>query len=622
MKKVRQLAHHFFYNIAFVKKMIFLFCIGILVPMIFQQTVYYLETERGIKERMLATVNEALDDKTLKITSVLSETAALEKRYSTNETLYQCLDKKYTKDLDYLIQYQETFQVLFSETNLYPYHIRMVRLYTDNPTLMNGAYVRKTSDMELESLGETLDYVNLYPVKDQTNTYIRTSHETRRIVGTSDSRSLSLIRVFDYYKQHDAYQKLIRVDIECDDLLAILQETNLFENMILTDSNNQVVVALNSYANSGKMVQINPEKIADSGKLLLSRELSNFGLTLYGLYDMSSISKEFQTSRIQSFFLATASILFALGCVYLVAGNISRRLNRLVTQADEIAQGNFIKKAESSTAQDEFGVLEKSMDRMSAQLEDLIEREYKAQVQQAQLERETNQARFLALQSQVNPHFMYNVLCSIALMAQMDGNTDIQKMASNFAGLTQARLSSGGDIKIPLAQELQYAKFYIELQQMRFGNKISYQVSVSDEALLSCLVPKLTLEMLVENAVGHGIEPKEGPGTVRVSVGCTENGALELVVTDDGVGFAGQNGQIQLPLDLPAVGSRHNRVALNTVYQMLKHLYGPEYGIRITSFENSGTKVTILLPKEDSQHVQNSDRGRRGADAQGPLHTD
>ena len=160
MKKVRQLAHHFFYNIAFVKKMIFLFCIGILVPMIFQQTVYYLETERGIKERMLSTVNEALDDKTLKIASVLSEAAALEKRYSTNETLYQCLDKKYTKDLDYLIQYQETFQVLFSETNLYPYHIRMVRLYTDNPTLMNGAYVRKTSDMELESLGETLDYVN------------------------------------------------------------------------------------------------------------------------------------------------------------------------------------------------------------------------------------------------------------------------------------------------------------------------------------------------------------------------------------------------------------------------------------------------------------------------------
>ena len=105
-------------------------------------------------------------------------------------------------------------------------------------------------------------------------------------------------------------------------------------------------------------------------------------------------------------------------------------------------------------------------------------------------------------------------------------------------------------------------------------------------------------------------------------VGCTEGGALELVVADDGVGFEGQNGEITLPLDLPASGSRHNRVALNTVYQMLQHLYGPKYGIRITSFENSGTTVTILLPKEESHHVQNSDRGRRSADAQGTVHAD
>ena len=126
--------------------------------------------------------------------------------------------------------------------------------------------------------------------------------------------------------------------------------------------------------------------------------------------------------------------------------------------------------------------------------------------------------------------------------------------------------------------------------------------------------PASVIKELMENSFDAGAK--------SVTVEIKGGGAPFIRVTDDGVGFAGQNGQIQLPLDLPAVGSRHNRVALNTVYQMLKHLYGPEYGIRITSFENSGTKVTILLPKEDSQHVQNSDRGRRGADAQGPLHTD
>ena len=109
---------------------------------------------------------------------------------------------------------------------------------------------------------------------------------------------------------------------------------------------------------------------------------------------------------------------------------------------------------------------------------------------------------------------------------------------------------------------------------MRFGEKISYQVSVSEDALLSCLVPKLTIEMLVENAVGHGIEPKESSGTVQVSISSADPETLKIVIKDDGVGFEGKNGEIKLPLDLPAAGSRHNRIALNTVYKMLRHLYG------------------------------------------------
>ena len=113
--------------------------------------------------------------------------------------------------------------------------------------------------------------------------------------------------------------------------------------------------------------------------------------------------------------------------------------------------------------------------------------------------------------------------------------------------------------------------------------------------------------MLVENAVGHGIEPKDGSGTVHVSAGYAENGAIELVVADDGVGFEGQNGEIPLPLDLPVSGNRHNRVALNTVYKIMQHLYGPAYGIHIISYEQIGTTVTIHLPREESTYDQSPD---------------
>ncbi len=594
MKKIRQLAYHFFYNVSFVKKMVFLFCIGIVLPMIFLQAVSYLETERGIKARMLKTVDEALDDKAMKIRSVISETAALEKRYSTNETLYQCLDKNYTKDLDYLIQYQETFQVLFSDMNLYPYHIRNIRLYTDNPTLMNGSYVRRTEDIKPDSLGETLDYVNVYPMIGEKNTYIRTSHEKRRIIGTSDSRSLSVIRVFDHYRQYDTYQKLIRVDIECEDLLEILRETNLFENLALTDSNGRVIAALNQYSNSGSMEIFDAEQIKNSGHMLLSRELSDFGLILYGSYDISSISQEFQSSRIQSVFLAAISISFALGCVYLVAGNIGRRLNRLVTQADEIAQGHFMQKKNESTAQDEFGVLEKSMDRMSEQLEELIEREYKAQVQQAQFERETNQARLLALQSQVNPHFMFNALESIRLKARVKGETETAQMIKYMAKMFR-NLIEWDDNIITVREEIAFLDEFLHIQEYRFEDEFSYEIHVQEEAY-ECKIPKMILQPLVENACVHGLEAIEDKRWVGIDVSAdfTQN-RLSLRVEDNGGGMT-QEKLAQLKASFQAVDSNGKSVGLKNVYRRLELSYGEQMTFEIESVVGKGTICRISIP--------------------------
>lgn len=339
-------------------------------------------------------------------------------------------------------------------------------------------------------------------------------------------------------------------------------------------------------------------KLGGSRYLLFS-EASGMGLRCaVGVPSVQILRLLYQVAA--PYVIACVMLLLAVAAVVFFA--VVRRLRPLqemTLQLRQVAQQNFSVKLPQYDCQ-EFSTMSQAFNAMTDTIDHLINDVY-----EKKLVTQESELRFL--QSQINPHFMYNVLCSIALMAQMDGNADIQKMASNFAGLTQARLSGGGDVKIPLAQELQYAKFYIELQQMRFGEKISYQVSVSDEELLTCLVPKLIIEMLVENAVGHGIEPKDGSGTVHVSAGYAENGAIELVVADDGVGFEGQNGEIPLPLDLPVSGNRHNRVALNTVYKIMQHLYGPAYGIHIISYEQIGTTVTIHLPREEITYDQSPD---------------
>lgn len=296
-------------------------------------------------------------------------------------------------------------------------------------------------------------------------------------------------------------------------------------------------------------------------------------------------------------------VLLLLAVALLVFFSVIQRLRPLqemTLQLQQVAQQNFSVKL-PKYACEEFATMSQAFNAMTDTIDHLIHDVYEKKLIAMDSE-------LRLLQSQINPHFMYNVLCSIALMAQMDGNRDIQKMASNFAGLTQARLSSSGDIKIPMAQELQYAKFYAELQQMRFGKKISYEVSVDDEALLQCLIPKLTIEMLVENAIVHGLEPKETAGTVKVLIAQEDPKTLKIVISDDGVGFAGQNGEISLPLPPPEAGSRHNRIALNTVYKMMKHLYGPAYGLRIESYEQIGTTVTMILPREEYTNDKSTDR--------------
>lgn len=206
------------------------------------------------------------------------------------------------------------------------------------------------------------------------------------------------------------------------------------------------------------------------------------------------------------------------------------------------------------------------------------------------------------LQAQINPHFMYNVLHTMAIQARMDGSTDVANMASSFAGLMQARLAHRGEEKTTLEQELQYVKFYLELQKYRFPKKLFYHISVENPALLQFYIPCLTLEMLVENAVVHGIEPKPVSGTVYVDIS-SQDESIIILVEDDGVGFAGQDGIVALPMSSPT-GKKpdgHNHIALNNTYTLLRHFYGAQYGIRIESRPGAGTRITITIPKDKGE---------------------
>lgn len=583
--------NRFLNKLPFVRKFILLFIFSIAFPVLIQNTIYYWQTEKNIQEEMRGKIDEALDDKAEKLNVMFSDILSLAREYYKNENLYWCLDQEYGRDLDYLIRYQETLQVLFSENRLRPYHIRDMAIYSNNDTLFNGAYIRKLAELAPETLGEDLAYLNMKPVEGENKIYFRVSEENQRLPGVSDSRSLSIICILDYYKQYGEHNEVLRVELDPEYLLEVLRESNLFENMLLTDTNGRVLSAVNDYSNTGAMGTFQEEN-AGEGMLVLSREFSGFPVTLYGIYDARMISREFSQSRMLSIIISLACLLFALACVYAVAGNINGRLRKLVYQSKEIAKGNFIQSETASVGGDEFGVLESSMNSMSAQLKDLIEREYKAELTRAEQEKEMNQAKFLALQSQVNPHFMFNALESIRLKALVKGETETAGVIRDMARMFRHLIEWENNV-IPLKDEIRFLDEFLHIQIYRFEDEFSYEIDVTDQAS-SCLVPKLILQPLVENACVHGVEAVADNRWIRIEAYVLDN-MLYLTVQDNGGGMSPEKLE-ELRGMLKGERPAGRSVGLWNVSRRLQLYYGSDYGFEIESVQAKGTSCRICLP--------------------------
>jgi len=586
----------YFNNLSFARKLILLFLCGIVIPMLVQNVVYYRQTEKNIQRQMLEKLNEAMDDKAEKLNSALLNALSLAKSNYSNEALYRYLDYEYGRDLDYLIRYQEALQALFSETNLYLYQVRNVLVYTDNDTLFNGSYIRKLSEMNLETLGENLLYLNVQPIAGEQGIYFRVAYEDSSFPKTYDSRSLSIISIYDHYRQYAKYGKLLRVDLDLGNMEEILLETNLFENMFLTDSDGSVVVAANGYSNSGAMDRFCAEDMEQrEDVMILSRDIGKFPLTLYGVYDKDMISQEFRQSRVLSIGISLLCLLFALACVYAAVGNMNRRLYKLVEQSKEIAKGNFVQSKSANEGNDEFSVLENSMNQMSVQLVDLIDREYKAQIIRAEQEKEANKARFLALQSQINPHFMFNALESIRLKSIIKGETETADMIKYMAKMFRNLIEWENNI-ITLKEEINFLDEFLHIQNYRFEDEFSYEINVSEQAL-SCMVPKMMLQPLVENACVHGVEALSDNRWVRIRA-CVEESWLKLEVEDNGGGMPPEKLQ-ELKAMLKGETNAGRSVGLWNVYRRLVLYYGEEFRFDIDSVQGQGTRCVICIPARD-----------------------
>lgn len=238
---------------------------------------------------------------------------------------------------------------------------------------------------------------------------------------------------------------------------------------------------------------------------------------------------------------------------------------------------------------------QKDRQRMEQLEQEQAEREY-------QIEYDKKKAEIVSLQSQINPHFLYNTLEVIRSEAIINRDMEAAEMAEALANYFRYNISKRKDV-VTLGEELDNIDNYISIQKKRFGERISYYVEYhteESEARMT-MIPKLTLQPLVENAIYHGIEKKAKGGTVTVHATVTAN-RLIIQVEDDGPGMDRQTleeVERQIAGEQVAASAskgKHGGIALANINQRIKMMYGEEYGLTFSATREVGAEAELTIP--------------------------
>ncbi|MCZ8523301.1 MULTISPECIES: sensor histidine kinase [Paenibacillus] len=286
----------------------------------------------------------------------------------------------------------------------------------------------------------------------------------------------------------------------------------------------------------------------------------------------------------------TAAYLLGIGFAASLVGPI----RRLQAYMRRVEVGDFSVKLEVRS-KDEIGLLTHGFNKMVERLESLLEEIYFSRLKETEASLRQKESELKVLQSQMNPHFLYNSLETIRGMALDQDMDDIASMSGALAKLLRYNLKNDRPV-VTLREELLFCRMYLRVQQYRFEERLHYEFDVPEWAM-ELPVVKFALQPLVENGIIHGMEPGAAPMRIRVSAQRESEQAFTVTVEDTGIGMpSGVLEGIRRDLEMKDVLAGGDHIGVANVHRRIVYVYGAAYGARIRSREGEGTTVELRFP--------------------------
>jgi two-component system sensor histidine kinase YesM len=326
--------------------------------------------------------------------------------------------------------------------------------------------------------------------------------------------------------------------------------------------------------------------INDRAGLLCSLNSGKNGIILLAEVPVETILQNNKYIVLITSLILVFSIVLCCILTFIMTGRISKPIRKIVHAMEKVEKGDINTRVDIQEG-DEIGYMARRFNEMVESLNDLFQKNMEKQDR-------LRIAEIKSLQSQINPHFLYNTLDSIKWLAKLNGVEEISVIVSKLGNLLKNSINNNDDL-VTVEETMFLIDSYLSIQKIRYRGKFDVEADI-DESIMQCLVPKLVVQPIVENAIVHGIENKIGKSVVKIR-GKRENDTIVFEVEDDGVGIGEED--LQKLRDSVVLENAAENVALSNIHNRIKLYYGEKYGLEIYSEKDKGTRVRLTMPLND-----------------------
>jgi two-component system, sensor histidine kinase YesM len=576
-------------NISIKRKLTLMYVTCILIPILAINSIFYSMIVKKVKEQEITALMQSMDRVLTGILTDVEQCMGVYRIINSDDKLNKILDTNFKSELEYFEIYHEYMAGAVQKFIPNFRQIRGINVYTENHTIIassNYHFIDKQiSESEWYSrfLGSRAPLLYAY-IERRSDGIVR------------DNRYLTIVNKLNNYRTTGLYGNILKIDIDVKYFSHLVESEKLDGNIYLLDredrvifsNNNEIFNDIHKFRNFG-------EEHYQPNHIVINR---NFGDNSYlegwkvvGVFPEKNIAASIRKTRNLVTLVALLSLIVTSLIILVIAHSIKSRLELVSKHLNGISTQKF-KIIQTETGEDEIGKLIQEYNSSTTKIKKLIEEVYEAEI-------EKTKAELKGLQSQINPHFLFNTLNAVRLRCVLKDENETAQIVKHIAKMFRKLIDWEDDL-IPIGEEIEFIRDFLEIQKYRYGDKLDYRISV-DEELMKYGIPKMCIQPLVENSSIHGIELIENTGRIDISIKTSE-GNLCCSIVDNGMGISEE--RLAFIKGKLAKGKTVNgSIGILNVYKRLKLYFGDAVVFDIISRSNEGTTVTFAIPLEKLKRV-------------------